>query len=591
MTAGDIYTVAGSGRRGYSGDSGDASAADLALMPGSGAAVDESGNLVVADGGNNRLRVVAGSTGRFYGQAMTVGHIYTIAGRGSAGFSGDGGPAAAAELDQPGALVIDRAGNLLVADTLNRRVRAIADGPGPFYGRPMVAGSIDTVAGNGDSHISGDGAPATKAQLNRPRAVAADGAGSFAIADDLGNQVRFVPKSTGQFYGQAMTAGDIYLVAGNGTVGFGGDGGHATAGRLASPSGVALDTSANIVVADTGNNRVRVVAMSSGTFYGLAMIAGYIYTVAGNGTSGFSGDGGPASAAQLSGPEGVAANPSSNLVVADTSNHVIRVVAASTGTFYGRPMTAGDIYTVAGGGSAGHPSDGVPAPSAPLRSPAAVGVDLVGNLTIADTLDNRVRVVAASSGNFYGQTMTAGAIATVAGTGESIGSLGDGGLGTAGEVSGPDGVASDQEGNLLIADTGHNRIRVVAASTGDFYGQAMVAGYIYTVAGSRLSGGYGGDGGSATHAELSAPSAVAVTGSGDVLIADGRSHRVRRVTAFGPPVAVPETRWAALFPIFGILIVGCALGYRRRVRRPELSRPTDGPRRGEAGSAARDRRD
>ena len=210
--------------------------------------------------------------------------------------------------------------------------------------------------------------------------------------------MRVVAARTGRFYGQAMTAGDIYTVAGDGTRQSSGDGGPATAAGL-TPGALAVDRAGNLVIADSypnldvSNNRVRVVAARSGTFYGQAMTAGDIYTVAGTGTPGYSGDGGPAAAAELDNPDGVAVDQAGNLVIGDTYNNVIRVVAARTGTFYGQAMTAGDIYTVAGEGTPGFAGDSGPATAAELDSPQGVAVDRAGNLVIGDGGNGRVRLV------------------------------------------------------------------------------------------------------------------------------------------------------------------------------------------------------
>jgi len=179
--------------------------------------------------------------------------------------------------------------------------------------------------------------------------------------------------STGTFYGRAMTAMHIYTVAGTGTAGFSGDGGPATSAELRNPDGVAVDGAGNLLIADTSNDRIRVVAASTGTFYGRAMTAGDIYTVAGTGTFGFSGDGGAATNADLGGPDGVAVDGAGNLLIADTDNNRVRVAAASTGNFYGRAMTAMHTYTVAGTGTAGFSRAGGRPPSTDRRNPAAVG--------------------------------------------------------------------------------------------------------------------------------------------------------------------------------------------------------------------------
>jgi len=527
MTAGDIYTVAGTGQFGFAGEG---HLATTAMLDGpSAVAVDGAGNLVIADSGNERVRVVAARTGTFYGQAMTARHIYTVAGNGIYGFSGEGGPATAAELASPDQTAVDGAGNLVIADSANDRVRVVAASAGTFYGQAMTAGDIYTVAGTGTFGFSGEGGPATGAELDGPRGVTVDGAGNLVIADRGNNRVRVVAVSDGTFYGQAMTTGDIYTVAGNGTFGFSGEGGPATAAELASPGQTAVDGAGNLVIADGANGRVRVVAASDGTFYGQAMTAGDIYTVAGTGTGACSGDGGPATGAELSSPRRVTVDGAGNLVITDRGNNRVRVVAASAGTFYGQAMTAGDIYTVAGTGTFGFSGDGGPATAAGLGSPEQTAVDGAGNLVIADWGNSRVRVVAASTGTLYGQAMTAGDIYTVAGTGQ-VGFGGEGGLATAAKLDGPQDVAFDGAGNLVIADSGNDRIRVVAARTGSFYGRAMTVRHIYTVAGNGTFG-FSGDGGAATAAELRIPQDAVVDSAGNLVITDSENYRVRVVAA------------------------------------------------------------
>ena len=320
MAAGHIYAIAGNGGP-ASGDGGPVSRAVLSPLA---MVTDGAGNLVAS--GTQRIRVVAATTGTFYGQAMTAGHIYTITGNGRAGFSGDGGPGTAAELDLPTGLAVDVAGNVLIADNQNNRVRAVAATTGTFYGQAMTAGHIYTIAGDGGTGFSGDGGPATKAKLFGPSAVVPDAAGNLLITDTFNERVRVVAASTGTFYGQAMTAGHIYTVAGDGTLGFAGDGGLATSAELQFPGYLAVDAAGNVLLSDTSNNRVRVVAATTGTFYGTAMTAGHIYAIAGNGTPGFSGDGGPATKAGLNGPNGVAVNTAGDLLIADSDNNRVREV-------------------------------------------------------------------------------------------------------------------------------------------------------------------------------------------------------------------------------------------------------------------------
>ena len=208
-----------------------------------------------------------------------TGDIITVAGDGTAGYSGDGGPATAAELNSPLDIAVDSAGDLFIADTGNNVIREVV----------KATGDIITVAGNGTAGYSGDGGPATAAELDSPRGLAVDSAGDLFIADNGNNVIREVVKATG----------DIITVAGNGTAGYSGDGGPATAAELNAPIGVAVDSAGDLFIADYGNNVIREVVKATGD----------IITVAGNGTAGYSGDGGPATAAELNGPSASPSTP------------------------------------------------------------------------------------------------------------------------------------------------------------------------------------------------------------------------------------------------------------------------------------------
>jgi sugar lactone lactonase YvrE len=339
-------------------------------------------------------------------------------------------------------------------------------------------GIITTVAGGGAAG-PGDGGPATAASFSPPYGIAVDASGNFFIADFGEGRIRKV-----------SAQGIITTVAGGGTV-TPGDGGPATAASLSGASGVVVDASGNLFIAEGGNNRVRKVSTS-----------GIITTVAGNGTHGFSGDAGPATAAALFFPYGVAVDASGNLFIADQGAQRIRKVSAS-----------GIISTVAGGGN-GALGDGGPATSATLQSPWGVAVDASGNLYIADFLASRIRKVSAS-----------GIITTVAGNGAQSFS-GDGGPATSASLNYPYGVAVDASGNLFVADYLNDRIRKVAAS-----------GIISTVAGNGVQG-FSGDAESATAASLNHPIGVAVDASGDLFVADEGNQRIREVTQ-SSPVGVP----------------------------------------------------
>ena len=301
-----ISTVAGGGK---DGDGGEATAAHLRSPY--GVALDGAGNLYIADSSSHRIRKVD-----------STGTISTVAGTGVAGFSGDGDAASAAQLDDPWGVALDGAGNLYIADTDNLRIRKVDS-----------TGTISTVAGTGARGSSGDGGPATAAQLRSPSKVALDGAGNLYIADTNNQRIRKVDST-----------GTISTVAGTGAAGFSGDGGPATTAQLSFPWDMAVDGAGNLYIADTNNQRIRKVD-STGT----------ISTVAGTGAAGFSGDGGPATAAQLHGPSKVALDGAGNLYIADWLNNRIRKVD-STGT----------ISTVAGTGEWGFSGDGGPAIAAQL---------------------------------------------------------------------------------------------------------------------------------------------------------------------------------------------------------------------------------
>lgn len=342
---------------------------------------------------------------------LANGYIYTYAGNGIQGYSGDGGAASTAELSWPRGVSLDAGGNLYIADTSNDRIRRV----------DAASGIVTTVVG-GTQGSSGDGGPAISAELSYPEGVTSDAAGNLYIADTLNNRIRKVDAATGI----------ITTVAGNGTGGFGGDGGLATNALLDVPAAVALDTSGDIYVADTGNNCIRRVDA----------ITGIIITVAGDGNAGFSGDGGPATKAELTTPFGIAVDASGNLYIPGDLR--IREVSAATAI----------ITTIAGNGIQGYSGDGGPAVDAEFWDTEGVTVDTSGNLYIADTADGTIRRVSAATG----------IIITVAGDGVD-GYGGDGGPTTSAELHYPEDAALDGAGNLYIADTWNNRVRVVRPNT------------------------------------------------------------------------------------------------------------------------------
>ena len=423
--------------------------------------------------------------------AGAAGNIATIAGTGGVGAHGDGGPAVHATVDRPEGVAVDPHGNVVIADSTNNRIRVVAVSPsnpgfrlggcsGPCT---WAVGNIYTIAGTVIGGYNGDNIPATSAQLFAPTGVAVDKVGNPVVADSLNERVRVVAVSPANpgYPISSWTVGNIYTVAGSGPgpLHYTGDGIDATNATLFAPQRVALDGSGNVFITDTGNERVRAVAVTpsnpgyplSGCSGPCSWVAGDVYTVAGDGFVGFNGDGLPASNSELSAPTGVGVDAHNNVLIADTDNARLRVVAVSAANpgYALQSWTVGDVYTVAGTNTAAYSGDGTPAASAELNGLQDVTVDAHGNVLVSDTGNERIRVVATAASNpgyplagcAGACTWTAGDIYTVAGTG--IGAFnGDGVLATKAQIYSPTHVAVAHNGSFYIADSGNSRIREVA---------------------------------------------------------------------------------------------------------------------------------
>ena len=575
ISTGYISTVAGNGTNGYTGDGGAATSAEIGGY--FEVAVDASGNIYIGDWDSNRIREVN----------IGTGIINTIAGNGTAGYTGNSGPATSAELNAPNGTALDSSGNLYFADNNSGTVRKIwlnyslpttalgsssaaqnlflattsnetltsftatqsmgskqeftagtitgctvngstsnpsgtictvpitftpaypgvrnvpltvvtgtgniafglsGTGTGPLVA--MTPGVITTVAGNGTAGSTGNGGAATSAELNGPQRAVVDNAGNIYIADYSGNEVQKV----------TAASGNIGIVAGNGTGGYSGDGGAATSTEIHGPSGIGIDGSGNIYIADKKNYRIRKVTVATGN----------ISTVAGNGTSGYTGNEGAATSAELKNPSGnIAFDSAGNFYFSDGGNNVVREVNISTGI----------ISTVAGNGTAGYSGDGGAATSAQLSSPGTIALDASNNIYIADFGNNVVRKVAVSTGY----------ISTIAGNG-TAGYAGDGGAATSAELHSPGGVALDAAGNVYIGDAGNNRVRMLTVSTG----------ILTTVAGNGTAG-YSGDSGAAISAELSNNTDAELDSVGNLYIADFSNNRVRKVTVNQSSLSYPTS--------------------------------------------------
>ncbi len=491
---GIIRTTVGNGQRGFGGDGGPAIQATLGFLR--GIAIHPDGSLLISDSTNNRIRRVSG------------GVINTVAGTGVAGFGGDGGPATGAILRSPSGIAVHPGGGIFFLDSSNERIR-----------RFPLGGTIATIAGNGAATFGGDGGPPLQASFFLPSGIAIDAAFTIFVADTGNSRVRRITPTL------------VTTFAGNGRYRAPADGVPATSTFLNQPRGVAVDPNGSVYIADGGNSAidrvgpdgiVRIFARGSfnpppflATPEGIACDRqGNVYVtdvsvaevsrlspdgvrtaIAGTRSGGFSGDNGPATAAQVNFPEGIAVDANGVVYLADTRNHRIRRIQN------------GIITTIAGNGTAGFAGDGGQGPAASLNSPRGISVGANGNLYWVEPTNRRVRTLDRN-----------GRITTFAGTG-ATGSTPDGDTALNTVLNFPLATAVDAAGNVYIADAGSSTVRRVSN------------GIVTTIAGTALKLGFAGDGGPATSAQINTPSGLAVDGAGNVYITDNGNHRVRVVLA------------------------------------------------------------
>jgi uncharacterized protein (TIGR03437 family) len=549
---GHIFTVAGDGFPGFRGDGGPAGAARLNAPY--GIALDDAGNLYIADLGNHRVRridpegvitTVAGSetlesprnvaldgagglyVSEFTGQRVRRigpdGALSTVAGNGTAGFAGDGGAATDASLSFPAGLAFDASGNLYIADSGNHRVRKVSAGIISTVLEQLILPTGVAVDVLGNLFVADSGNQLVERLGPGGDIATLPGSGRDLAADDTGN----LYIASGPHVLQLSTNAEITTIAGDSSYHFRGDGGDALSARLNSPTALAVDSTGVIYIVDQQNQRVRKVDAD-----------GVITTAMGMGAS-------TPEASELSTPAGIGLNKLGDLYVSDRNNHRIQM------------LISGDIVvTAAGTGVAGFNGDGISAQQAQISSPGPMAQGRDGTLYFVDEGNRRVRrlspngvVTTAAQVSARGLTVDAsdrlylsasdsntilrvgadGKTTVVAGS-ATAGFSGDEGLATAAQLSSPAGLAVDAQGNLYIADSGNNRIRMVGPD-----------GIIHTVAGNGAAD-FGGDGGPALLAALHAPVGVVTDSSGNLWIADTGNNRIRQLS----PIAIAEETAARL---------------------------------------------
>ena len=498
-----ITTVVGNGTAGDSGDNGAATSAELNGP--SDIKFDASGNMFIDDQGNSVIREVNAAT-----------HVITtVAGNGTGGSSGNNGPATAAELNGAVAIALDSAGDLYIADYFSSIVQVVN----------ATTHVITTIAGNGTNGYSGDNGAATSAELFYPDGLAIDAFGNLFISDGINNVIREVNATTNV----------ITTVAGNGTVGYEGDNGPVSSAEMSSPQGIAFDSSGDLFFADIDNEVVREVLAGNVTIHvspstlvptttvvstsGASVLTGQSETL----TATVSSSSGTVNAGTVQFYDGSTAlgNPASVIngtAIDSTStlpigvNVITAVYSGDGGTFAGSSTVLSPssvIQTVAGTGTLGYTGDNGAATSAELFFPQGIAIDSDGDLFIADSQNNVIREVNA----------TTHVITTVAGNG-TAGHNGDNGAATLAELNDPLGVAVDSAGDLFIADTFNYEIREVNATT-----------HVITTFAGNGTFGYSGDNGAATSAEMGNVLSVAIDSAGDLFISDAAKSVVREVNA------------------------------------------------------------
>jgi len=517
---GNMTTYVGNGSSGFSGDGGKAIEGTLNVP--AGLAFDKSGNLYIADRNNHRIRKV-----------NTRGIISTIAGTGTAGFSGDGAPAIKAQLNHPSGIAFDKKGNLFFSDRSNERIRVVDS-----------KGNISTYAGNGKEGFKGDSGPALQASLDKPFGIAFDRKGNLYIADRGNNRVRRV-----------NSQGIITTVAGDGGFFFMGDNGPAYRASVAGPTGVVVDDQGVLYIADRNNNRIRAVdpqgmittvagtgkqdyngdsevARETNLYlpFGVALNPegkllvidrshyrirsinlkrGSVETIAGNGNKMFAGDGGPATGATLSFPHGITVDNNDNVIVSDKGNYRIRKISPN-----------GIIHTIAGKGIRGNIGDGLPAIKASLYGATTLKLNNKGEIFIISP-SGFVSLIRKIDGQGimrkFLDTVTPRYLESIAKS-KYKGKVQTGELATITTFS---DFAFDQKGNMFISDRLNHQIRKVDSK-----------GNITTIAGTGESGYYG-DGGPASEAAFRDPSALATDKEGNLYIADGANNLIRKIDTKG----------------------------------------------------------
>lgn len=417
-----------------------------------------TGNLGgVGVGDRNLAGIVPATATGVFGTPTTVGGIGTVLGTGAGGTSPNGTAIAASTTERPRGVTTDAQGNVYITEgnSPGRFVRMVPKQDGTYFGIPMVANKVYTIAGNGGTGWAGDGTLATATGLNGVQGVAINPAGDMLLASS--DRIVFVPTRNGTYFGQAMLANRAYTLADSSTIPAG-----ASFNAVSfDPAGHAFFTSSGPVLPVPIATNVGMIPASDGTYFGQAMMTGSSYVVAGTASNGYGPDGVLATTSNIRSPNGVAFDADGNLFFND--HWRVRMVPRQDGTYFGQAMQANNVYTIAGFSGGMPPADGVPATTGGIEVPSSLSVDPAGNVYFGVTDGGTVYMVPRTSGTYYGRAMQANYVYRIAGN-ETPGYGGDGGPGTSAQFNlvSRSGVHADGLG-VWISDTFNNRIRYLAA--------------------------------------------------------------------------------------------------------------------------------
>lgn len=516
-TTGTYFGTSMTGRTIYSIIGGISIARDVTL--------DSANNLYIVLNGNHRVAFVPRLTGTYFGVSMTANTMYTIAGQNntSGSPSATGILATSGNLNSPIGMCLDAYGNMYIADTTNHCIQVVANQNTNALTQTLTPNYMYTVGGVASNYGYLPNGVFNAYPLSLPQDVFVDLSGNYFVLDsNANNRVLFVPKTSGTYYGQTMAANYVYGIAGIFATGSAGAGSFGLSVAMNNPTALAVDSAGNVYVADSGNHRVLFMPKTTATYFGVAMVANWMYVIAGTGASGTGTSGSLATSCALNNPTGVCVDSAGNVFIADNGNNRIMFIPKTSGTYFGSVNATTNfgnyLYTMPGYASL-------------LSAPRKITVDSSNHFCVASYGNHTIVFYPVANGTYFGTSMTANTGYKIVGVSATSGISAEGtGIATS-RLFNPQSGCIDSSGNLYIADFQNQRIVFVPQTAGTYFGVSMTANSTYTIAGANTTAtsGFAGDFGLYASSRLQSPSSVCVDVGGNVVIADTYNSRIRMV--------------------------------------------------------------